>query len=150
MVQSCSDNAAANFPEVATDPKSVGPSKAKVKADSGLDFGAHWLKHAQTHMTDAIALAEQMLIGRHYNAMIQKADASQEGLSHPDALALGKTYVRAIDRGKHGDEIVLPQYLREEIVMDDALFQQPSTLQSAADKTERVRPGWFSGLFGRH
>ena len=48
----------------------------KVKTDSDPNFAARWFEHAQKHMTDTEALAEKMLIGKLYNAMIRKVDAS--------------------------------------------------------------------------
>jgi len=111
-------------------------------------FADNWLSHAHAHMTDATALAEQMLIGKLYNAMKQKADLSQEGLAHPDARALGQAYVQAIDRGKHGDAVVLPQHLLEELGIDKALSQRLLP-QPVAAKPSGSRVGWFSGLFGR-
>ena len=46
---------------------------------------------AHAHVADATALAEQMLIGKLYNAMKKKAEASPQGLADPDVRALGKT-----------------------------------------------------------
>ena len=58
-----------------------------VKAPSDPNFASHWLEQAQKHMTNT-AFAEKMLLGKLYNAMIRKVDASTEGLEDPDARAL--------------------------------------------------------------
>jgi hypothetical protein len=118
----------------------------KVKTASDPDFAASWLEQAQKHMTDTEALAEKMLIGKLYNAGIRKADASTEGLKDPDARALLEAYVQAIDHGKHGDGIVLPQHLREELGIDRA-GQRCSAPRATSAKPERK--GWFTGLFGK-
>ena len=60
-------------------------------------------------------LREQLDIGRLYCAAERKADASEMGLDHPDARAYFAAYRQAIDRGKHGDEIELPEHLRQEL-----------------------------------
>lgn len=60
-------------------------------------------------------LREQLDIGKLYCAAERKADQSEMGLHDPDARAYFSAYRQAIDRGKHGDEIVLPDHLREEI-----------------------------------
>ena len=60
------------------------------------DFAKNWLAHAHAHMTDGGALAEQMLVGKFYDAMKRKADSSQDGLAHHDARILCEAYVHAI------------------------------------------------------
>ena len=99
----------------------------KLKAVADSDFASAWLAHAHAHMTDAATLAEQMVTGKLYNAMKQKAEVSQKGLADPYARALGEAYLQAIDPSKHGDAIVLPQQLQEELGIDEALFQRMST-----------------------
>ena len=42
------------------------------------DFAKNWLAHAHAHMTDGGALAEQLLVGKFYDAMKRKADKPQE------------------------------------------------------------------------
>jgi len=126
----------------------VDTAANNVKVNDVLDpnFAAQWLYRAQQHMTNTEALAEKMLIGKLYNAMIRKADASMEGLKDPDAHALAEAYVQAIDHGKHGDGISLPQHLRAELGMDRA-GQQCSPPQATAAKADRK--GWFTNLFRR-
>jgi hypothetical protein len=147
-MRTCEVGAGRNVVERDADAKSAegnGQVEIKEKSTTEADFAMNWLAHAHAHMTDARALAEQMLVGKLYNAMKRRADNSQDGLAHPDARALGEAYVQAIDRGKHGDEIQLPQHLRDELSMDKELL---GARRSAAPPT-RDRAGWYSGLFGQ-
>ena len=45
----------------------------------------------------------------------QVADKSHAGFNDTDASAYFKAYVQAIDTGKHGNRIALPEHLREQV-----------------------------------
>ena len=106
------------------------------------EFAANWLARARAHMTCEQALVEKMLIGKLYNAMERKADESPNGLVDPDVRALGEAYVQAIDHGKHGDDILLPQHLRTELGLDAASPQTSSARKSAP---KPVADGFLAG-----
>ena len=71
-----------------------------------------WLERAQEHMLKPETLHEGHLIGRLYNAAEKVADESELGIRDPDARALYQAYAQAIDQGKHGGEVAIPEHLR--------------------------------------
>lgn len=91
------------------------PSTKAEEDESESRLGDDWLKQAQAHMTDAQVLREAMAIGKLYKAGERKAKASALGLDDPDAMACFAAYRQAIDHGKHGDGISLPDHLRKEL-----------------------------------
>ena len=84
-------------------------------AQAGIRLGVDWLVRAQAHMTDVRVLKEGMAIGKLYKAGERKAKQSALGLNDPDAAAFFTAYTMAIDHGKHGDGIELPDRLRKEV-----------------------------------
>ena len=74
---------------------------------------AVWLERAQEHMLKHETIHEGHLIGRLYNAAEKIADESDLGIRDPDARALFEAYTQAIDQGKHGGEIYIPEHLRK-------------------------------------
>ena len=82
-----------------------------------LPLGDQWLDEARTYMMSDGASATKRLIGKLYCASERVADKSPQGLQAADARAFFKAYVQAIDAGKHGCAIDLPEHLRKEVGM---------------------------------
>jgi len=91
----------------------VSAGQPPPKPPKGLGTG--WLDQAQAHMLSAETLHEGHQIGRYYRAAEKIADESELGIRHPDAKALFRAYAQAIDQGKHGGDIVLPDHLRAKL-----------------------------------
>ena len=68
-------------------------------------------------MLSGSALKTKRLIGKLYKAGEEVADKSEQGLHHPDAQAYFRAYAQAIDAGKHGNNIDLPDHLRSRVGM---------------------------------
>ena len=73
---------------------------------------AAWLARAQAHMLKPETLHEGHKIGKLYNAAEAVADKSDLGIRDPDAQALFKAYAQAIDQGKHGGGVHIPDHLK--------------------------------------
>lgn len=80
---------------------------------SGTANPATWLARAQEHMLKSETIHEKDLIGRLYKAAEKIADESERGIRDPDARTLFIAYRQAIDHGKHGGEIDIPEHLQK-------------------------------------
>ncbi|CAE7326310.1 RDR2 [Symbiodinium sp. CCMP2592] len=85
----------------------TGPKSQHSRADPA------WLARAQEHMLKPETIHEKDLIGRLYKAAEIIADESELGIRDPDARTLFIAYRQAIDQGKHGGEIDIPEHLRQ-------------------------------------
>jgi len=80
-------------------------------------LGLAWLQEARAYMLSDSAMTAKRLIGKLYRAGEEVADESPLGLGHPDAKAYFRAYAQAIDAGKHGNCIDLPEHLRAKVGM---------------------------------
>lgn len=80
-------------------------------------LGDNWFLEAQNYMLSDDGAKAKQLIGKLYRAGEKVADESPLGLHDPDARAYFKAYTQAIDAGKHGNAIDLPDRLREKLGM---------------------------------
>eukprot|EP00930_Biecheleria_cincta_P097084 TRINITY_DN88813_c0_g1_i1.p1 TRINITY_DN88813_c0_g1~~TRINITY_DN88813_c0_g1_i1.p1 ORF type:complete len:672 (+),score=86.51 TRINITY_DN88813_c0_g1_i1:156-2018(+) len=80
-------------------------------------LGSNWLSEARRYMQSGDASRTKQMIGKLYCAGEKAADKSPDGLFDPDARAFFKAYAQAIDAGKHGNSIDLPERLRKEVGM---------------------------------
>jgi TusA-related sulfurtransferase len=85
---------------------------AKPKAKGNAKTNPNWLADVQRHMTDVSVLQEHAFIAKLYKAMEKIQKSSPRGMDDPDAIAYANAYVMALNRGKHGVDISLPQHLR--------------------------------------
>ena len=76
-----------------------------------------WLIEARRYMLSESAASNRGLISKLYRAGEDVADSSEQGLCHPDARAYFRAYAQAIDAGKHGNRIDLPERLRTKVGM---------------------------------
>lgn len=83
-------------------------------------LGSNWLAEARRYMQGGGASRTKQMIGKLYCAGEKAADKSPEGLADPDARAFFKAYAQAIDAGKHGNSIDLPERLRKQVGMHDS------------------------------
>merc|ERR1712216_965015 len=80
-------------------------------------LGNTWLDQARQYLLGGGASQVQRMIGKLYCAGERIADKSPDGLQDADARAYFKAYSQAIDAGKHGNSIDLPQHLRKAVGM---------------------------------
>ena len=78
-------------------------------------LGSDWLLEARKYMLSGSSAKNKRLIGKLYRAGEDIADNSEQGLCHPDAKAYFRAYAQAIDAGKHGNCIHLPEHLRAKV-----------------------------------
>ena len=115
LVESIAPGGDAPLPDAAPAAKAE-PAQSEVAAEeSSLRLGDDWLALAQEHMTDAATLREGCAVGKLYRAGLRKAKESPRGLDDPDAIACFAAYRQAIDHGKHGAGVELPEHLRKEL-----------------------------------
>lgn len=115
LVESIAPGGDAPLPDAAPAAKAE-PAQPEVAAEeSSLRLGDDWLALAQEHMTDAATLREGCAVGKLYRAGVRKAKESPRGLDDPDAIACFAAYRQAIDHGKHGAGVELPEHLRKEL-----------------------------------
>ncbi|EOD13858.1 hypothetical protein EMIHUDRAFT_464640 [Emiliania huxleyi CCMP1516] len=115
LVESIAPGGDAPLPDAAPAAKAE-PAQPEVAAEeSSLRLGDDWLALAQEHMTDAATLREGCAVGKLYRAGERKAKESPRGLDDPDAIACFAAYRQAIDHGKHGAGVELPEHLRKEL-----------------------------------
>lgn len=74
-----------------------------------------WFRAAQAYMMDPAVLNSKAMIGKLYNAMKKAQEQSQRGMDDEDAVAFGSAYRQALDIGKHGGSINLPEHLRQKV-----------------------------------
>jgi len=80
-------------------------------------LGDSWFLEARKYILSSSNMSAKRLIGKLYRAGEAVADESELGLCHPDAKAYFRAYVQAIDTGKHGNCIHLPEHLRAKVGM---------------------------------
>mmetsp|Transcript_85388 Transcript_85388/g.150959 ORF Transcript_85388/g.150959 Transcript_85388/m.150959 type:complete len:641 (+) Transcript_85388:52-1974(+) len=80
-------------------------------------LAGRWLAEARQYMLSGGAAKTKSMIGKLYCAGEKVADKSPLGLDDPDARALFRAYSQAIDAGKHGNSIDLPEHLRKKVGM---------------------------------
>eukprot|EP00931_Biecheleriopsis_adriatica_P007729 TRINITY_DN108996_c0_g1_i1.p1 TRINITY_DN108996_c0_g1~~TRINITY_DN108996_c0_g1_i1.p1 ORF type:complete len:654 (-),score=107.88 TRINITY_DN108996_c0_g1_i1:6-1967(-) len=84
-------------------------------------LGSKWFAEARDYMLSGEGATTKGMIGRLYCAGEKVAD--RYGLGHPDARAYFKAFTQAIDAGKHGNAIDLPEHLRESVGMTAGEWQ---------------------------
>merc|ERR1719454_1345303 len=80
-------------------------------------LGNDWLAKAREFMLSGSSEKTKQLIGKLYKAGEKIADKSPSGLYDKDARSYFKAYSQAIDAGKHGNQIDLPEHLRKQVGM---------------------------------
>lgn len=98
-------------------PAAASADRHKKTTGSHKALGCNWLRDAREYMLSDNAMKTKRLIGKLYRAGEEVADKSEQGLHHPDAKAYFRAYAQAIDAGKHGNKIDLPEHLRAKVGM---------------------------------
>lgn len=111
------DKGISRFGECAMPDPTTSGSDEKDVGSSRSCLGSDWFRRAREYMCDCKSLESKRLIGRLYRAGEEIADRSPDGLDNEDAIAYFKAYVQAIDAGKHGNTINLPEHLRKRVGM---------------------------------
>lgn len=76
----------------------------------------NWLKEAQQLMVDSASIQDLgALTGCLYKLAEKTADASNLYMRDPDAIAFANAYNQALEYGKHGGKINLPDHLHAEV-----------------------------------
>ena len=106
------------------------PKEKTTKADTGIGNGDvdstsagtrvimedDWFEKAQAFMADSELSEISELIGKLYTANGKAADADGERfMRNPDAIAFADAFYQALENGKHGTKVVLPEHLWEKI-----------------------------------
>lgn len=71
-----------------------------------------WFQQVQNYLISGLVVNENQLISRIYKEMEKVLKTSAQGMDDPDYIHYADAYLLAIDRGKHGIDVVLPQRLR--------------------------------------
>jgi len=87
----------------------------EASGDAAAKLGDSWLTQAQQFMTSPELQNERVMIAKLYRAAEKKMNSSKLGMDDPDAQALFHAYSQAIDMGKHGGQLDLPDHLRKEL-----------------------------------
>jgi hypothetical protein len=101
--------------EPITDAERLLPSETtETKPKSPYD--PDWLEKTQRLMLDAVALGDlHRLIGKLYNTAKEVADKSPRFMHEPDAISFARACKRALEMGKHGGKVYLPEHLHEKL-----------------------------------
>jgi hypothetical protein len=90
-----------------------------VDEELSLDTGEHsddWFKEAQQLMVCAGTVEEiGALTGKLYRLFTKTADESKDKIADPDAIAYADAFNQALEFGKHGNKIILPQHLQTQV-----------------------------------
>ena len=76
------------------------------------ELGATWLASAQEHMLDVTALREHKDVCKLYKRWEQSVASSSLGMDDADARSYAEAYVQALEHGKHGEGVRLPEHLQ--------------------------------------
>ena len=85
----------------------------------------NWFAKVQAYFMEDCIINDHQQIGKFYVQMQKIQDTSPLGWDDPDARILADAYLQALDRPKHGNEIVLPDHLR-------ILFNKRSRVSSSS------------------
>ena len=93
----------------------VDQRSASSSSSSSSAPASNWYTDVQRHLSMNSMLEDHALVSRMYKEMTKIHDSSPLGMDDPDAIAYANAYLAAIDRGKHGIEVLLPDHLRKVI-----------------------------------
>jgi hypothetical protein len=85
-------------------------------------------------------MREGLDIGKIYK--LWESLVEEQGMDSPDAVAVAKAYKQALDRGKHGGEVSLPQHLRKQKAApatQAAVCHTPADLQPLNEVIDKLR-----------